>query len=89
MEHNILKVQIDEFIHGHNMCWMEKNCSFSEIKILLKIFCRWANITGDNLWMIYNSENKEYITNIPLLKVFINDCQTDDEIEELIKELIL
>lgn len=87
-EYNILKVQIDEFLHFDGMNWLEKNASFSEIKMLMKIFCRWANINGDDLWKIYNSENREYLTNIPLLNEFIKDCNTETEIESMIRELI-
>ena len=87
-DNSILKVQIDEFIHSGGMYWLEKHASFSEIKILMKIFCRWGNVTGDDLWEIYNSENKDYVTNIPLLKEFIKDCNSDSEIESLIRGLV-
>jgi hypothetical protein len=84
---NILIVQIDEFIHSDGMYWLETHASFLEIQLLMRIFCRWANITGDDLLEIYNSKNKDYITNIPLLKEFIQDCNSDSEIEALIRGL--
>jgi hypothetical protein len=87
-EHSILKVQMDEFIHSNSMYWLEKHASFSEIKTLLKIFCRWANVNGDDLWKIYNSENREYITNIPLVNEFIKDCNSESEIESMIRGLV-
>lgn len=86
-DHSILKVTINEFIHADGMYWLHRNCSFFEIKKLMNIFCRYGNITGDDLWDIYNSENREYITNIPLLKEFIKDCQSDGEIESMIRGL--
>jgi hypothetical protein len=87
-EHSILKVQIDEFVHSSGMYWLEKHASFAEIKTLLKIFCRWSNTTPEDLWEIYNSENRDYLTNIPLLNKFIKDCNSDSEIESMIRGLI-
>jgi len=87
-DYSILEVQINEFIHASGMYWLERNCSWEEIKTLLRIFCRYGNVTGDDLWNIYNSENVEYITNIPLLKEFIKDCNSESEIESMIRGLV-
>ena len=86
-DHSILKDQIDEFIHSNGMYWLEKHASFEEVKILMKIFCKWAHINGNDLLEIYYSENRDYITNIPLLKEFIKDCNSKSEIEYMIRNL--
>jgi hypothetical protein len=87
-KHNILTVLIDETMQSGGSYWLENNCSLVEIKTLLKIFTRNSNITGDDLWDIYNSENRSYVTNIPLVNEFIKDCRSESEIESLIKNLI-
>ena len=88
MNNNLLEIYIDEFAHSDNMEYIDRNVSFSDLKVVLKFFLGWAKITPDDLWNVYNSENKKMLTNIPLVKDFIDDCKNDEEIKCLIKELI-
>lgn len=86
-KHNILEVQMLDFVKTGGIDWMERNVSFFDLQVLTKILFKWGNISEEDLWNIYNSENKEYITNMPLIKEFLKDCSTDEEIKELFKSL--
>jgi hypothetical protein len=85
--HNILSVIIDENIHEDLHYILENKASFNEIKILCRLFFRINDITGDTLMRVYNSENRDYVTNIPLLQSFIKECNGEEEIEALIRTL--
>ena len=85
---NILEVCIDEFAHSNNKKYMEQNMSLEEIRVITKFFFKWNGITSDELWDKYNSEDKDYITDIPLIKTFLKDCSNDTEIEKLIRSLV-
>jgi len=85
---NLLEIYIDEFAHSNNMDYIDEKVSFGELKVILKFFFKWAKVTSDDLWDVYNSENKKMITNIPLIQDFINDCTNNEEIEILIRGLV-
>jgi hypothetical protein len=84
---NLLEICIDEFAHSNNKPYMEQKMSFEQLLVFTKFFFKWNNFTSDYLWEIYNSENKEIITDIPLIKEFLKDCSNDNEIERLIRSL--
>jgi len=85
---NLLEICIDEFAHSDNRKYMEQKISFNELLVITKFFFKWNKINSDELWHIYNSENKETITSIPLVKEFLKDCRNDEEIEKLIRSLV-
>ena len=85
---HILSICLDEYVHSNTDDYMEKNLSFEDLRKITKFFFGWQGIVGDDLWRIYNSENKELVTKIPLLQSFINDCDNNKEIEILIRSLV-
>ena len=85
---NMLEICIDEFAHSTNREYMEQNISFAQLREITKFFFKWNGITSDFLWETYNSENRELITTIPLVKEFLKDCANDYEVETLIRGLV-
>lgn len=85
---NMLTICIDELAHSDYNQYIEQNLSLVQLRNLTKFFFDWKGITSDELWYIYNSDNKEIITNIPLVKSFIKDCKNEQEIESLIRSLV-
>lgn len=85
---NLLNNSIDEYAHSDNDSYIENNVSFQELRVVTNFFFTRQGFTADDLWNTYNSENREMITNIPLIKSFIKDCSNEKEIEELIRSLV-
>ncbi len=85
---DMLTICIDELAHSDYNDYIEQNLSLEQLKNLTKFFFGWKGITSDELWHIYNSDNKEIITNIPLIKSFIKYCKNEQEIENLIRSLV-
>lgn len=85
---NLLNNSIDEYAHSDNDSYIENNVSFQELRVVTNFFFTRQGFTSDDLWNTYNSENREMITNIPLIKSFIKDCSNEKEIEELIRSLV-
>lgn len=87
--YNVLSSTIDEFIHGDNIGIIAEKVSLSELKVILKFFLKtYGGITGEELVTIYKSQNKEYVTNIPLIKQFLKDYDTEIDKELFIKSLL-
>ena len=75
MTHNILYVLLDEFVHGSFD--ISDRVSFNEVRTIARVFFRLNGTTADDLIEIYNSENREYLTNIPCLKMMLKDCTNE------------
>ena len=85
---NLLEIYIDDFAHAPSEDYMNEKLSLFELKVITRFFFRWGGLDGDDLWDKYNSDNREMITDIPLVQYFIDDCKNIEEVESLIRGLV-